>query len=509
MAFERIQFSPLADLAESLDFAWQRFHASQGEMELPDVIDSAEVLYQWPKYRSYLVEKIDSNAYYPGYVEVVDLPKDELTVRPLARLTLEDRLFYEAHVFSMAIRIDSEISRSVYSYRWSIFKNDLRRPIGSWVNMQKTGRKIQSANPSFLLAKTDVSSFYENVDIDVLIQELSNLTENVKGLARLRSFLQAFQQMNHVWGLPQGSDASGILANLYLVPVDRVIQATALRHLRYSDDIYIFGPEKRGLRECLLEVNRTLRGRHLSMSGHKTKIMRPVEAATYFGDMEKDAIRYKVDIASDMALAEVRDFFARATKKDSDRDIRFSLNQFKHLNSPFAMDWVVQNFERFPHMAQDFVAYLEFFPICALDMVHKFCTKAISERTMVSYPYAELHIFGLMMRQRIFDKQVHGAAWDILRNRNEETFLREYAARYVGLNAQPGDGALLRQEFRRDPSTALRRVLLVAIYETRHDSTAWFDQAAGAVPDLRWICDYLKSKPKIPLPPPYRRVSSD
>ncbi|MEV0408519.1 RNA-directed DNA polymerase [Actinoallomurus sp. NPDC050550] len=489
----------------ALDFAWRRFLKNQDEVELPDVIRLADIEYQWDMYRRHFVEMVEGGGYTPGYVEVVDLPKDELTVRPLARLRIEDRLYYEACVFSMVSKIDIEIPRVVYSYRWSDFKGDLRRPVGSWVRMRKYGRTFNQRHPALLMARTDVSAFYENINVGILVQELRQLKVDEQMLVRLHDFLHTFQEMNHVWGLPQGCDASGILANLYLLPVDRIITRSALQHMRYSDDIFIFGPDREILRHCLLEVNRAMRGRRLSMSGHKTEIFDAKDVPQVFDDMEKDAIRYNANIGSDSAPAEVRKYFDQATEgvDINERDARFSLNLLKKLDDPYAIDWIVRNFEHVPQMAQDLVNYLEHFAGYP-DKVRRFCTEAISKRVFKGYPYAELHILGFMMRQDMHSLQAYEAAWGMLRDRNEETFLREYAARYVGRNARPGDGALLRQEFRRDPSFALRRALLVAIYETRQDDASWFGRAAQAVPDLRWVCRYLESEPEVPLPPARR-----
>jgi hypothetical protein len=507
-----VRFTQLGDLPDlssldsAVDFSWQRLLANQGEMELPDVIGFSDIQFQWLDYRKTFVDSITISGYSPGYVEVVDLPKDELMVRPLARLSLEDRLFYEATVFSLAPRIDAEIHRAVYSYRWSAFKGDLKRPIGSWVRMQKHGRFFHKNHPDLSMARTDVSSFYENIDIDILIQELRQLKLGGEALTRLHEFLRAFQEMNHVWGLPQGSDASGVLSNFYLLPIDRIIARTALHHLRYSDDIFVFGPDQGTLRKCLLDINRAFRGRHLSMSGQKTDILTPGEVSDAFEDMEKDAIRYNVDIASGMAPDLVREFFDRATcgAKVNSRDVRFSLNQLRRLKDDYAIAWMTRNFGKVPHMAQDLIAYLESFPVQPFGRVYRFCEEVISKRSLRNYAYVELHILGFMMRQQINSPFAYEAAWQIIKDRNEETFLREYAVRYVGLNAHPGDGALLRQEFRRDPSQTLRRALLVAIYESGQDDTYWFDLAAETVPYLRWVCRYLKTEPSIPMPPSRR-----
>ncbi|MEV7807417.1 RNA-directed DNA polymerase [Microbispora sp. NPDC088329] len=488
--------------ANWLEFAWQRYYKSQNTLDLPDVIAHADVNYCWPHYQNNLLSRFWAGSYLPGAVEIVDLPKDRLTVRPLARLSLEDRLIYEALVFSIAELIDGELPDNVYSYRWSKFKGDLRAPIGSWVKMQERGRALHEKYPAKLLAKTDITSFYEHIDIDVLLEDLTCLGVRMWTRKHLEFFLRSFQRMNHVGGIPQGPDASGVLANLYLLPVDTSLQRKGVEYLRYSDDLALFGSSWEELRQELISINRIMRGRRLSMSGAKTKVLLAHEVAEEFDNGDKDAIRYGVDIQSPLAGDLVRRLFDSATSEQppNARDIRFTLNQMIRLDDDYAVEWVVQNFSQVPHLAPSIINYLESFYGKSKAEIAPPLESMLTFRSLKSYPYAEHHLLCFLLRRSIYSKSVYESAWNILSNRNEEGFLRETSARYIGRYARPGDGALLKQEFRNERSDPVRRALIVALYESQHFNGLWFDDAAESAPNLQWTCHYLKSGPVIPFP---------
>lgn len=494
---------PFSRFAQWLEFAWYRYYSNQSTHDLPDIIAHADASHGWPYFRDQLIGSIVSGAYTPDVVDVVDLPKDRLSVRPLARMSIQDQLVYEALVFSAVELIDSRISDAVFSYRWSKFKGDLRSPKGAWVRMQDQARLLQAKYPTHMLAKTDITSFYEHIEVDILLEDLQSAGVDQWTRDRLEAFLRAFQRLNAVWGIPQGSDASGILANLYLVPIDTVLRRRGLEYVRYSDDIAMFGETWASLRRELLQINRVLRGRHLSMSGAKTKILTAAEAIEEFDDGGKDAIRYGVSIGAPMAGAEVQKMFdtATATYPPNARDIRFALNQFTELDDNYAVSWILGNLAKVPHLAPESIKYLESFRSVLTPVDDSTILEMFASREFADYPYAEHHLLCFLLRRGVHHSKVHEAAWKILSDRNEETYLRETAARYIGLHAGPGDGALLKQEFRTERSDSLRRALLVALYESRQFYGLWLDDAAEAVPGLALTCHYLKTNPIIPLPP--------
>lgn len=204
---------------EYLDLALKHLGSASGDLDIPDPIAHADLQAGWPSYRESLVRKVLSNDYAPAHVEIVDLPKDVISVRPLARLRPEHRLVYDAAVFAAANSIESAIPRGVYSYRWWKKRQRLVGPGKMWITMQRVAKALHNKKPSLLLARTDVTAFYEHIEVDQLIEDLGALDVPAWSIEVLETFLRAFNGLSHAWGLPQGPDSSGILANLYLIPL--------------------------------------------------------------------------------------------------------------------------------------------------------------------------------------------------------------------------------------------------------------------------------------------------
>lgn len=102
-----------------LDKAWSRLYGGHGQSEIPDVINLRDISSNWPKFRAEVIKSLRSGQVGPDYVEIIDLPKNPVGVRPIARLTVHDRLVYDTLVFAIADLIDHQVGDAVYSARWS------------------------------------------------------------------------------------------------------------------------------------------------------------------------------------------------------------------------------------------------------------------------------------------------------------------------------------------------------------------------------------------------------
>ncbi|NHC14139.1 RNA-directed DNA polymerase [Motilibacter sp. E257] len=475
--------------------------AQAGEA-IPDPISHRDLVGFWLTARERLLVAIDNGHYTPQQVEIVDLPKDLLTVRPLARMNAIDRITYEACVFALQPRIDDYIPRSVYSYRWSTKRSQLLSSVRSWVAMQRRGRTIARSSPHLMLAKTDISSFYEHVDVRMLCEEVSELTGHASVMKVLRAFLDRFGEDNQVWGLPQGSDASGILANAYLLPVDRYLQNRGLNFLRYSDDLYIFGDNWNSLRRELIQITQILRGRKLHLAGSKTRIVAPAEALGQFEEAEKDAIKYGLHVGFSGTDEALSNLFHRATsdpREVDDRDLRFCLNLFKQRADPLALTWLLHNFDAVPQAAREAVTYLGVF-VDEDQRVLLLCQRLLEENRLADYPYAEMHVLRLLLSvDRGRTQHLATIVWRILEDRNRPGFVREYAARFAGLNARPGDAALLRTMLKSENDPKLRRALLVASYESGGTTRSWLEHPSRNTQELRMTSELLLRSPKLPI----------
>ena len=121
------------------------------------------------------------------------------------------------------------------------------------------------------LVITDITGFYENIDLSVLFSDLRNLgcpDEITQLLGRCLNRWCVLQGR----GLPQGLSASDILSKLYLNPIDRTMIDSKIDFIRYVDDIRIFCNDHASGKIALMSLAQLLRRRELNLQSAKTSV---------------------------------------------------------------------------------------------------------------------------------------------------------------------------------------------------------------------------------------------
>ncbi|MFF5980371.1 RNA-directed DNA polymerase [Streptomyces olindensis] len=489
------------DLSDRLTIALASLIFGQEFSEIPDIAVYGDVLDQWEKgYRQELEASIRDGDIGPRHTEIVDYPKNDISVRPLARFSAPDRLVYDAIVFEISPELDQFRHPSVYSYRWNHRDG---RPIfwrRSWTQMRRRARATLWSNWDFKMASLDVSSFYEHVDVELLSDDLAMVSSNEEAVGRITTFLKKFQSINHAWGLPQGSDASGILANVYLAPVDEFLQRHELPFFRYSDDITIFDESWNALRDALIEVNRIFRSKRLSMSSHKTAIIDFQEAIEEeVLSARKASIDQAVHSGEPEAEVDVHSYFDEVISADKPNasDLKFALNRLRDMADDYAVGWCLDNLRFVAYASREIFAY---FAECGYrqPQIRRRLEEFMHSSESASYPYIEQRVLRYFVRLGIGSEEMKSAAWAIMEDKNREEFPREFAVRYLGGVASASEAQLLRHKFEGEASFAMRRALLMALYESGKLSERYLRDVQYSLPELRWACNYLRGNPKIP-----------
>ncbi|MFG2790004.1 RNA-directed DNA polymerase [Streptomyces sp. NPDC048419] len=488
------------DVSDRLTTALRSLIRGQEFSEIPDIAVYDDVSDQWDKgYRQELEGVIRDGNLGPRHTEIVDYPKNDIAVRPLARFSAPDRLVYDAMVFDIAPELDASRNSSVYSYRWN---HRASKPIfwkTSWTRMRREAKAEILRNWNYKVASLDVSSFYEHIDIGLLSDDLSMVVRDEMAVKRITMFLKKFQTINSAWGLPQGSDASGILANIYLAPVDEFLQRNGFPFFRYSDDVMIFDEEWNSLRDVLIEVNRIFRSKRLSMSAHKTGILEFAEVMQDLLSAQKSSIDQAVRHGDPEAERDVRTFFDKVI--DADRvgatDLKFALNKLRAVSDDYAVGWCLKNLRYVAYASREIFAY---FAECGhrQPTIQRGLEEFMDSQESISYPYIEQRVLRYFVHLGIQSEKMKSAAWTIMEDRNREEFPREFAVRYLGGVASASEAQLLRHKFESEASIAMRRALLIALYESEKLARRYLRDVWYSLPDLRWTCNYLAGNPKIP-----------
>lgn len=150
----------------------------------------------------------------PG--QIVTVRKSGHGVRPVAELSVRDRVLYRALV-----------------RRW---KEDLPEPDRSSEAHETFLSAPLGSDPTYVVS-SDVAACYEYIDHGLLAREVLARTGDSAGVEALMSLLAGLTGRSY--GLPQQSGSSDVLAEAYLSVVERRLLRQGLAVWRYSDDFRI------------------------------------------------------------------------------------------------------------------------------------------------------------------------------------------------------------------------------------------------------------------------------
>jgi hypothetical protein len=171
----------------------------------------------------------------------------------------------------------------------------------AWPHFIKRLRR-EYARGRRLIGTSDITSFYEDVDLRLLRDVLRSRLR--KANRPLANFLVEMYQdwaardvhfMRQYRGLPQGTNSSGVIANYYLMPFDDALDSHArrkqLRWYRYNDDMRLLGADREHIRLGLRAIGEQLAGLNLIQQGSKTRILSGVDARNELFDTRAEKVQ--------------------------------------------------------------------------------------------------------------------------------------------------------------------------------------------------------------------------
>ncbi|CAM3031085.1 RNA-directed DNA polymerase [Vibrio rarus] len=229
--------------------------------------------------------------YQPQYGFYYTMPKTDLVDRQLVHLPLQELVMFHCFLQVIGDRLDSQLQENCFANRierdlsLNILGEDFAQK--AWPNycawQQDQGEKHS------LMIKTDLSSFFDNVNIDILINKLAVKTSTSKSSPFFEYFRKLLTNPAHhyaiskpqvnslyfrVQGLITGPKCMGVLANYYLMDIDNLMsQFPDVEYGRYVDDIKLFSNDKAALIESYKQLQNSLYQLGLSINNSKTKLI--------------------------------------------------------------------------------------------------------------------------------------------------------------------------------------------------------------------------------------------
>lgn len=233
-----------------------------------------------------LVENFQRNEgmFKPEKRTLFNIPKSNFTLRYGLEISLAERALFQALAARLVPLYDPLIPWNVFSHRAAENADGrylFRRAIPAWQDF--TGVVRDGLSGAQVLLSTDLTNYFENIDLEklreTLVELLPELATDAAEKAIVRTHIATLFECLKSWcyseraGLPQNRDASSFLANIYMLPVDREMIAQGYRYFRYMDDIKIACDSEHHARKALKALSLGLRHRGLSVNSGKTKIV--------------------------------------------------------------------------------------------------------------------------------------------------------------------------------------------------------------------------------------------
>jgi hypothetical protein len=228
----------------------------------------------------------------PGRLEATGprldpIPKRGGGLRWITRLDPADDAEYRRAVRPLVGRIERASGPEVFAIRTRPMRGGWR--LASWGPARAAWRAalreiIDGAPRDTAFAVADVRDCYGSITPQTIASLLG--PEAAPAVA----FLDHLQECG-VRGLPVGPDASAVLANAVLAEMDRAVRGSGARHLRWVDDIVVWG-SRADVGRALIELERVGGEMGLALHERKTKLLgmsRRARAAA-LGDQDSSII---------------------------------------------------------------------------------------------------------------------------------------------------------------------------------------------------------------------------
>lgn len=260
---------------DTLAKAWKQVKAKKGAGGL-DNITIGIFQANAGKYLQELEQELKLEEYQPASVKRVYIPKRDGTKRPLGIPTVKDRVIQMAAKMVIEPIFEKEFLSSSYGFRPGKSQKDALRTVDKLI---KDGYHW--------VVDADLKSYFDTIPHESLMLEIQKKISDGRILKLIESFLeQEIMDEMKSWlptkGTPQGAVLSPLLANVYLHPLDILMQERGFQMVRFADDFVILCKSKEAAEGALEIVREWINDKGLCLHPEKTHIGNCMEAGQGF-----------------------------------------------------------------------------------------------------------------------------------------------------------------------------------------------------------------------------------
>lgn len=314
--------------------AWRKVKANKGAAGV-DHIDIERFESQLTVYLQEIREDLCANSYRPQAVRRVHIPKGRGKTRPLGIPTVKDR------VVQMALKT---VVEPIFEWEFHDHSYGFRPCRGAKDALRHVDHLLKEGFTHVI--DVDFQSFFDTIPHDCLMDLVEAKVSDGRVLSLIKSFLTQKVVDGEVekvssLGTPQGAVISPLLANIYLNPLDHLVNGLGVPMIRYADDFVILTRSKSQAEAVMKEVLAWANSVGLMTHPEKTKLINysAGEAFDFLGYRFKSGYR----LVRPKSLMKLKDTIRSKTRRtdgramsiiiaDLNRTIRGWYEYFKHVH---------------------------------------------------------------------------------------------------------------------------------------------------------------------------------
>jgi len=215
-----------------------------------------------------LEEAIRSGKYRPRPIKRVYIDKlGSKQKRPLGIPAVRDRVVQTAMRLVIEPIFETRFRPQSYGFRPNRGSKDALREVDRCLKAGYTW-----------VVDADLKAYFDSIPHDSLMREIRRYIADGRLLALIEGFLgqdilEGLSRWTPEKGTPQGAVISPLLANLYLHPVDQVMEAADFQMIRYADDFVIMCRDETEAYKALHQVQQLITERGLILHHEKTRVV--------------------------------------------------------------------------------------------------------------------------------------------------------------------------------------------------------------------------------------------
>lgn len=250
----------------TLEAAWRKVERNKGAAGV-DGQGVERFAADAERYLTELHENLKNGSYRPSPVKRVDIPKGGGQTRPLGIPTIKDRIVQTALKMTIEPIFEVQFRPGSYGFRPGRSCKEALREVDRLLKEGFTH-----------VVDADLKSYFDTIPHDKLMARVGETISDGRVLKLIDGFLKQeimsdMARWQPTTGTPQGAVLSPLLANIYLHPLDRLMEQNGRRMVRYADDFVILCRTEDEARAALREVDAWTTANGLTLHPDKTRIV--------------------------------------------------------------------------------------------------------------------------------------------------------------------------------------------------------------------------------------------